>query len=91
MFINVYKRLCQFDLGDINVWMLDSINVWMCRIGLLSGSQGIAVGGSLFKRILAANSPTPPRSFMKGPLHSLRCDKCVVLQGEFCFHAKIFY
>ncbi len=29
MFINVYKCLYNFDLGDINVWMLDSINVCM--------------------------------------------------------------
>ena len=28
MFINVYKCLYKFDLGDTNVWMLDSINVF---------------------------------------------------------------
>ena len=35
--INVYQCLYKFGLGDINIWMLDSmdsINVWMldCRL-----------------------------------------------------------
>ncbi len=27
MFMNIYKCLYKFDLGDTSIWMLDSINI----------------------------------------------------------------
>ncbi len=33
----IYKCLYKFELGDTNVWMLDSINVWMLDRRLIIG------------------------------------------------------